>query len=103
MSYIGTQPEFDGAIIYQYRSTSFAAAANSAYVVNTTAGAVTCTLPPGANPGDQIWFADTGNWGTNNLTLNRNGLTIGGAASNLVLSFSNTSVQMVYSGTTWVG
>jgi hypothetical protein len=46
--------------------------------------------------------ADAGaNFGTNNLTVGRNGSTIGGLAENLVIDITGVSVQLVYDGTTW--
>jgi hypothetical protein len=42
-----------------------------------------------------------GNWGINNLTVDRNGSTIGGLAENLVCDIAGASVQFVYDGTTW--
>jgi hypothetical protein len=52
--------------------------------------------------GAQVVVADAGNaWGTNNLTVARNGSTIGGLAEDLVCSTTGASVQFVYDGTTW--
>jgi hypothetical protein len=49
-----------------------------------------------------VVIADAGNsWGTNNLTVGRNGSTIGGLAENLVCDITGASVQFVYDGTTW--
>jgi hypothetical protein len=46
--------------------------------------------------------ADAGaNWGTNNLTVGRNGSTIGGLAENLICDITGASVQFVYDGATW--
>jgi hypothetical protein len=46
--------------------------------------------------------ADAGGvWGTNNLTVARNGSTIGDLAENLTCDINGASVQLVYDGTTW--
>jgi hypothetical protein len=52
--------------------------------------------------GAQVVIADAGaSWGTNNLTVARNGSTIGGLAEDLVCDITGASVQFVYDGTTW--
>jgi hypothetical protein len=49
-----------------------------------------------------VVVADAGaNWGTNNLTVGRNGSTIGGLAQDLVCDISGANVQLIYDGTTW--
>jgi hypothetical protein len=46
--------------------------------------------------------ADAGGvWGTNNLTIGRNGATIAGLAEDLICNINGVSVQLVYDGTTW--
>jgi hypothetical protein len=52
--------------------------------------------------GDQVVIADAGaSFGSNNLTVGRNGSTISGTAENLVLDITGVSVQFVYDGSTW--
>jgi hypothetical protein len=49
-----------------------------------------------------VVVADAGaSWGTNNLTVGRNGSTIGGLAEDLVCNINGVSVTLVYDGTTW--
>jgi hypothetical protein len=48
-----------------------------------------------------VWLADGGAWGTNNLTVGRNGSTIEGVAQDLVCDITGVGVQMLYDGTTW--
>jgi hypothetical protein len=70
--------------------------------VNTTGGNVTATLPATPATGVAIFFADAGGaYATNNLTIFRNGQTIMGSATNLVVSTNNQSVGLFYNGTTW--
>ncbi len=62
-------------------------------------GAVTMNLPAGVNKQVFILFDDTGDAGTNNITINPNGAdTIRGAAS-LVLSHNGEFVVLVYNST----
>lgn len=78
---------------------NFSASADNAYIVETAGGAVTATLPASPSQGDQIRFVSGGGWDeTNTLTLNRNGNTIMGDASNLECE-SNDSFTIVWEGT----
>jgi len=57
------------------------------------------SLPLNARLGAVIRLSDyDGDWNTNNCTVDRNGYTINGAASNLVLDLDNDSVELKYNG-----
>ena len=95
-----------GGITYTTTKTAnYTAAANDGVLTNTTAGAFTVTLPASPANGAQVVVADAGGtWGTNNLTVARNGNNIADVAQDLVCDISGASVQFVYnsSGTaTW--
>ena len=95
-----------GGIAYTVTKTAnYAAVANDGVLTNTTGGAFTVTLPASPSNGDQIIVADAGgSWGTNNLTIGRNGNNIADLAQDLVCDITGASVQLVYnsSGTaTW--
>jgi hypothetical protein len=87
-----------GGITYTTTKTgSYTAVANDGVLTNTTAGAFTVTLPASPANGDQVIVADAfGVWGTNNLTVGRNGNNIAGVAQDLVCDINGTSVQFVY-------
>jgi hypothetical protein len=74
----------------------------SQYIANTQSGVFTVTLPASPSTGATILIADGYNWGSNNLTIARNGSTIENIADNLALNMANTQVSFVYSGTTWL-
>jgi hypothetical protein len=83
-------------------STTFTAASNDRYFVNTTAAACTINLPASPLTGDQIRFIDVaGTFNTTNLTVGRNGLKIMGLTENLIISTQNASFGLVYSGSTY--
>jgi hypothetical protein len=83
-------------------STTFTAAANDRYFVNTTAAACTINLPSSPLTGDQIRFIDVaGTFNTRNLTVGRNSLKIMGLTENLIISTQNASFGLVYSGSTY--
>ena len=87
---------------FNIRTTNFNADVNQRYGVSTTATAVTATLPISPSLGDAIFFADAGgNFSVNNLTLARNGNTIMGSASNLVVNINGDSLGVFWNGSTW--
>ena len=90
---------------YVYKTANYTTQNLEGVLANTAAvGAFTVTLPPvgGLSIGSQVVISDAGNfWGTNNLTIGRNGATISDTASDLVCDINGASVQLVYDGTTW--
>lgn len=91
-----------GGLTYLYKTANYTAADKEGVLADTSGGAFTVTLPATPATGNQVVVADAGSfWGTNNLTVGRNGSTIGGLAENLVCDITGASVQLVYDGTTW--
>lgn len=83
-------------------SSNTAAASAARYLVSTSGGAVTMTLPAAPATGTYIQFADAaGTFATNNMTIGRNGLTIMGLAEDMTVGINNASFALVYSGSTW--
>ena len=85
--------------------TTLTAEAGKGYWIDTTSNACTVTLPASASVGDTIEFVDYARtWGTNNLTINRNGLNYQGGTENPVYDTNGQSVNIVYSGATngWI-
>jgi len=81
------------------KTSSFNAAVNIGYWIDTTSGSVTVTLPSSANQGDTISFADYAeNFNTNSVIVSPNGLKIKGSTSNAVLTTGGQVIQFVYSG-----
>lgn len=74
-------------------------AANTRYLVDSSAASFTLTLPASPTAGQFVEFADQeGCFATYNVTLARNGSNILGAANDLVLNVDNAVVRLVYSG-----
>jgi len=91
-----------GGLTYIYTTTPITLTDKQGALADTSGGAFTITLPATPATGAQVVVADAGSsWGTNNLTVGRNGSTIGGLAQDLVCDISGVSVQLVYDGTTW--
>jgi len=89
---------------YSEVTSSITAEINKKYIIDTTT-AVTLTLPSSASLGDEIKIIDgTGNAGTNNITISRNGNKILGADSDFTIDVNRTSIDLVYYNTTqgWI-
>jgi hypothetical protein len=98
---------FDGVVWTSNIVTSaFTASVNVGYFVNTSAAAITVTLPASASNGDQLVFVDYNRkFGTNALTLNQNSLKFQGYTTpNPVYNTAGQTVQLVYADSTqgWI-
>ena len=86
-------------------STATTAVAGRGYLIDTTSNAHTINLPASAIAGDTIAIKDyAGTFGTNNLTIGRNGSNIQGAANDSLISSARASVELIYVDATkgWV-
>ena len=67
------------------------------YFADTSSAAFTITLPASPSAGNVVAVSDyTGTFGTNNLTIGRNGSNINGSASDYVIYQNNTTAQFIY-------
>ena len=88
---------------WQQITSAYQAKAGDKLAVNTSASAVIVNLPSTPNQFDEIVFADFGgNWGTNNLIIQRNGLLIENLAEDLICN-TTWPVQFTlrFQGSTW--
>jgi hypothetical protein len=91
-----------GGLEYVFKTANFTASDKQGVLADTSGGAFTVTLPATPATGAQVVVADAGAaWGTNNLTVARNGETIGDLAEDLICDITGASVQFVYDGSTW--
>src|SRR6056300_855996 len=78
-------------------STGTTAVAGNGYFIDTTSATHTLTLPASATIGDFIAIKDyAGTFGTNNLTIARNGHNIQGVANDSLISTNRASLVLVY-------
>jgi hypothetical protein len=78
-------------------TSSLTVVAKAGYFVNTSAAAITATLPASPTLGDFISFIDyNGTFDTNNLTVARNGNPIQGDASDLTVAVERAGFTLVY-------
>jgi len=91
-----------GGLTYVVKTANYTTQNLEGVLADTTLGTFTITLPATPATGNQLVIADhSATFGTNNLTVGRNGSTINGTAADLVLDISGVSVQFVYNGGTW--
>jgi hypothetical protein len=91
-----------GGLTYVVKTANYTMANLEGVLANTTSAGFTVTLPATPATGTQCVIADhSGTFGTNNLTVGRNGSTINGTAADMTIDISGVSVQFVYNGTTW--
>ena len=99
---IGIRALGSGEQGFLIRSADFNAVATGRYGVDTSGGIVTATLPASPSAGEAIYFMDAGGaFGSNTFTVDRNGNTINGAASNLAKTTNGESFGLMYTGSTW--
>lgn len=90
-----------GSTSWSKKTANYTAVSGDKLICDTSGGAFSITLPAGPATGDYVELTDGGNWNTNNLTVLRNGSTIEGVTDDLLVDIPGTTVQLVYSGTTW--
>jgi hypothetical protein len=79
------------------KTSDFNAVSGIGYFVDTTSASITATLPSSPSAGDIVAFKDyAGTFGTNSLTIDRNGENIQGNANDSQISTNRASVVLVY-------
>jgi len=79
------------------KTGDFTAVAGKGYFVNTTSGTITATLPASPSAGDFVALKDyAATFGSNKLTIARNGSNIQGSASNSIISTNRASVVLQF-------
>jgi len=85
------------SVVVSDGSTVTTMVAGRGYFINNTSAAGIVKLPAGGTAGDTIAIKDyAGNFATNNLTIQRNGHNIQGAANDGSIKTNRASVQLVY-------
>jgi hypothetical protein len=85
------------SVVVSDGSTVTTMVAGNGYFVNNTSAAGLVKLPISASAGDTVAIKDyAGNFGTNNLTIQRNGHNIQGVANDSLISTNRASLTLVY-------
>ena len=79
------------------KTSGFTAVSGVGYFCDTTSAAFTVTLPATPSSGNVVAVSDyAGTFGTNNLTIGRNGSNINGSASDFIIGKNNVTAQFIY-------
>ena len=77
--------------------TAYTAVASDQLLIDTTQTTVTITLPAAPAIGDEIVIIDArGTFGSNNVTVNRNGKPINSGTNNLALATNGQAITLVF-------
>ena len=77
--------------------TAYTAVASDQLLIDTTQTTVTISLPAAPVTGDEVSIIDArGTFGSNNVTVNRNGKLINSDTSNLALAINGQSITLVF-------
>lgn len=83
-------------------TTTATASSGSAYLVDTSAGSFTVSLPASPSTGAAVTFSDRAyTWDQYPVTIGRNGSTIEGLSEDMICSIQEASFTLVYDGSTW--
>ena len=86
---------FDATV--EFKNANFTAARNFLYMIDTSSGGVSVTLPANPSTGDQLLLMDQKRtFGTNNLTIGRNSQSINGAASDIVSKSTGALIRCIF-------
>jgi hypothetical protein len=86
---------------YIVKTANYTATNRDHILADTTGGVFTITLPASPAIGHNVVLYDNNSWGTNNLTVARNGKTIETLADDFTLDVSSIKVEFIYNGSTW--
>ena len=79
------------------KTANYTAVAGQGIFANTTGGSFTITLPASPSAGDEVHIKDYARtFGTNSLTIARNGSNVDGTTSDITLSTNGQSIGLVY-------
>ena len=89
------------SVLWEYKQANFTAAAGGAYIINTTPGSFTMTLPSAPADNDQVLFVDSfGTWASNPLTVAQaGGYKIANANENLTCDQSYATIRLTFKTT----
>ena len=92
----------DKNITYSKYNSNTTITSNTGVIADTSAGSFTITLPASPVTGDKIEIVDgSGTFGTNPLTVARNGNEIADIADDLSLNITGVAATFIYNTDTW--
>lgn len=104
----GTSPTWADALSdFVTKTTTYTAVAGDRIAADTTGGAFTITLPASPSTGDEILIVDGGvtpsstGWAGANLTVARNGNSLGGVAEDMTCRTRGGGFRLTWLGSNW--
>jgi len=93
-----------GGLLWSTISGAYTAEASRGYVLDSSGGAFTVTMPASPELGDSVGFAGNGDISTNNVTVDFNGNNMNGSADDLIIDLDYCYFELLYTGdaTGWV-
>ena len=92
----------DKNITYSKYNSSATITSNTGVIADTSAASFTITMPASPVTGDKIEIVDgSGTFGTNPLTVARNGNKIADIADDLSLNITGAAASFIYNTDTW--
>lgn len=102
LTFIGGTLSASGGGSWTVITTTTTASSGSAYLVDTSAGSYTVSLPASPSTGAAVTFSDRSyTWDQYPVTIGRNGSTIEGLSEDMICSIQEASFTLVYDGSTW--
>ena len=98
---IGSQGNQGALSPWSRKTSNYNAVDGDRIIADTTGGTFTITLPSSPIVGAYVVITDGGNFYTTNLTVARNGSTIEGLSTDLLLDIAGTTYELIYDGNTW--
>jgi hypothetical protein len=83
-------------------SSNFTAKNGDRIIADSSNGSFTITLPANPVTGAYVVVTDANDWHANNVTIARNGSTIENVSDDLLLTMSGITVELIYSGSSWI-
>lgn len=85
---------------FKYVNSDFTVFTNNRYLVDTSSGPITCTLPQTAEIGCAVYFVDANNsFTTNKFTIDATDYAIDGASTKLIAP--SICLGVVFTGSGW--
>ena len=97
----GVQGAVGQAAPWEVFTANTTAVSGQQLIANTYSGTFTITLPATPYIGNVVRITDGYDWSINNLVIARNGSTIEGTTSDVIVDVKGTTVEFVYDNVTW--